>query len=164
MQLPDQKWPTTRVILFLIGNLERVEFMLTRKIFILIILLVSIPLSGCGKTANKAAVTGVIAHAHPMSLPAGYVLSILLADTTSTQAPGKKIAEVVIKSQGDELPMPFAIIYDPGKINPDHTYSIWVEIVDAAGILQYKNLTGVPVITHGNPTSRVKLTVVLSNE
>ena len=135
-----------------------------RKYFILIILLASIPLSGCGKAANKAAVTGVIAHSHPMSLPAGYVVNILLEDTTNAEAPGKKIAEVEIKSQGEELPMPFAIIYDPGKINPDHTYSIWVEIVDGAGIQQYTNLTGTPVITHGNPTSHVKLTVVIPNE
>jgi uncharacterized lipoprotein YbaY len=45
----------------------------------------------------------------------------------------------VIKSQGEVLPMPFEIIYEPGKINAEHTYSIRVKIEDSTGKMLYTN-------------------------
>jgi uncharacterized lipoprotein YbaY len=72
--------------------------MFMRKIFILIILSATIALAGCGSPTNKAAVTGVITHTHPMTLPVGYVVTVQIDDTTKADAPGKKIAEQVIMS------------------------------------------------------------------
>jgi putative lipoprotein len=135
-----------------------------RKIIILMIFSAVVGLTACGKSNNQAAVTGVIAHTHRMTLPVGFVTTIWLEDTTKADKPGKKIAEEVIKNQGEELPMPFAIVYDPGKINPDHTYSIRAEIEDATGQVLYTNVTSVPVLTHGNPTRDIKVIVVLPNE
>jgi putative lipoprotein len=135
--------------------------MLIRKIYTLIILTATFALSACGSSANKAALTGVIAHTHRMTIPADFVVTVRLEDTTKENSPGKKVAEEVIKSQGVELPFPFAIIYDPGKINPDHTYSVRVSILDSTGKLLYTNDSSVPVITHDNPTRNVKVTVVI---
>ena len=137
--------------------------MFARKIFILIILSATFALAGCGRSTNKAAVTGVIAHAHPMTIPVGYVVSVQIEDTTKVDAPGKIVAEQVIKSQGDEIPMPFEVVYNPGKINSNHTYSLRVKIEDSAGITVYTNNTNVPVITNGNPTQNVEVIVVLVN-
>jgi uncharacterized lipoprotein YbaY len=137
--------------------------MLVRKIFILIIISATIALAGCGKSMNKAAVTGVITHSHQMALPIGYVVTIQIVDTTKA-APGKMIAQQVIESHGEVLPMPFEIIYDPGKINQDHEYCLLVKIEDSTGILLYTNNTTVPVISKGNPTQKVDVTVVLANE
>jgi putative lipoprotein len=138
--------------------------MFMRKIFILIILSATVALTACGSSTKQAALTGVIAHTHRMTIPVGYVTTIRIEDTTKADAPGKKVAEEVIKNQGEELPIPFAIIYDPGKINPDHIYTVRVEIDDDAGNLLYTNVTAVPVITHANPTRNVKIIVVLPNE
>lgn len=138
--------------------------MLLRKIVILIILSLSVTLTACGGVSHKAAITGVIAHTHRMSLPAGYVVTIRIEDTTKAGSPGKKFAEVVIKSQGEMLPFPFAIVYDPARINPDHTYSVRAEIKDPDGILLYTSTTSVPVITQGNPIRDVKVTVVLPDQ
>jgi putative lipoprotein len=135
-----------------------------RKLSILIILSVIVAITGCGKSTSKAAITGVIAHTHRMSIPPDDVINIRIEDTTKPDSPGKKVAEEVIKGQAVELPIPFAIVYDPGKINPDHTYSIRVEILDSSGLLLYTNVTTVPVITHGNPTRDIKVTVILPNE
>jgi uncharacterized lipoprotein YbaY len=137
--------------------------MITKKIFVLIILLATIALVGCGRSNNQAAVTGVIAHTHSMTLDVGYVVTVQLEDTTKTDAPGKKIAEQVIKSQGEVLPMPFEIIYEPGKINSEHTYTIRVKIEDSTGKMLYTNNTSVPVITNGNPVHNVDVIVVLVN-
>ena len=137
--------------------------MFVRKILILIILSTTVALAGCGSSKNKAAVTGVIAHSHRMNLPAGYVVIVEIDDTTKADAPGKKIAEQVIKSQGEELPIPFEIVYDRGKINTNHTYSVSVKIEDSAGKILYTNNTSVPVITNGNPTQNIDVIVVLVN-
>lgn len=137
--------------------------MMIRKLFLLLILTATVALTACGNSANKAALTGVIAHTHRMTIPAGYVTTIRIEDTTNVDKPGKKLAEEVVKNQGEVLPIPFAIVYDPGKINPDHTYTVRVEIDDDAGNLIYTNVTAVPVITHGNPTRNVKIIVVLPN-
>jgi putative lipoprotein len=138
--------------------------MCLRKIFILTILSATVALAACGSSTNKAAITGVITHTHRMTLPAGYIVTIRIEDTTKADTPGKTIAEDVINSQGVVLPIPFAIVYDPDKINADHTYSMRVEIEDSTGNLLYTNVTRVPVITHGNPTGDVKVIVVLPNE
>jgi putative lipoprotein len=138
--------------------------MIIKKLFILVIFSATVALTACGNSTNKAALTGVIAHTHRMSIPAGYVTTIRIEDTTNADKPGKKLAEEVIKNQGEVLPIPFAIVYDPSKIKPDHTYAVMVEIDDDAGNLLYTNVTAVLVITHGNPTRNVKVIVVLPNE
>jgi putative lipoprotein len=132
-----------------------------RKIIFFTVLSTSIALTACGGSTKKAALTGVIAHTHRMALPADYVVTIRIEDITNANAPGKKIAEEVHKSQGEVLPIPFAIVYDPGKINPDHSYSIQVDIADGTGTVLYTNTSNVPVLTHGNPTRDIKVTVVL---
>jgi uncharacterized lipoprotein YbaY len=138
--------------------------MVLKKGFLIIMLASTLVLAACGKSSNKAAITGVIAHSHRLALPVGFVVTIRIEDITKSNEPGKKIAEEVHKSQGEILPIPFAIVYDPGKINPEHSYSVHVEITDEAGTLLYCNITSVPVITQGNPTQNVKVTVVLPNE
>ena len=138
--------------------------MLNRKIFLLMILIVTVSLAACGGSTNQAALTGVIAHTHRMTIPPDYTIIIRIEDTTKADSPGKKIAEEVIKGQGVELPIPFAIIYDPGKIDPDHNYNVHVDINDNNGALLYANDVSVPVITFGNPTRNIKVTVVLPNE
>ena len=120
-------------------------------------------LTGCEKSANKAAVTGVIVHTHRMTIPAGYVITIRIEDITKTDKPGKKIAEEVIKSQGDDLPIPFAIVYNLREINANHAYSMRVNIEDSTGKMLYTNNTSVPVITKGNPIQDVEVIVVLVN-
>lgn len=138
--------------------------MLVRKIFVLILLAATAALSGCGNSTNQAALTGVIAHAHTMTLPVGFVIRVQIEDTTNADVPGKQIAEHVTTSQGVTLPMPFEVVYDPGKINPKHTYSVLVKIEDEAGKLLYTNPISVPVITNGNPTHNIEIIVFLVDE
>ncbi len=138
--------------------------MFNRKIYLLMILIATLALAACGGSTNQAALTGVIAHTHRMTIPPDYVITIRIEDTTKADSPGKKIAEEVIKDQGVELPIPFAVVYDPGKINPDHNYNVQVDIKDNNGALLYANDVSVPVITFGNPARNVKVTVVLHDK
>ncbi len=138
--------------------------MFIRKIFPFLILLASVVLTACGGSTNQAALTGVIAHTHRMTIPPDYKITIQLEDITKSDSPGKKVALEEITGQGVELPIPFAIVYDPSKIDPDHNYIIQVDIMDNNGTLLYTNVANVPVLTFGNPTRNVKVTVVLPNE
>ncbi len=138
--------------------------MLVKKILVILLLFSTFFLTGCGSTSNKTALTGLIDHPHQMTLADGTIVVVRIEDTTKTGAPGKKIAEEVIKSQGDIIPMPFAVVYDPGKINENHTYSISVKIKDSDGNTVYTNESNVPVITKGNPTRDIDVLVVLAEK
>jgi putative lipoprotein len=134
-----------------------------RKILTFFLLSITITLAGCKSTPNQAAITGVIAHSHTMKIPIGFTLTIQIEDITNTDAPGRNIAQKVIESQGDVLPMPFEVVYDPKKIKADHTYSVTAMIADSAGAVLYSNTSIVPVITHGNPTQHIEVDVDLVN-
>lgn len=138
--------------------------MLVKKIFIFLVLISAVFLVGCGDSPNKTAITGLIDHSHQMTLPDGTLVIVRLEDTTKAGSPGKKVAEEVITSKDDMIPMPFAVVYDPGKINENHTYSINVKVEDSEGNILYTNESNVPVITKGNPTHDIDVIVVLAGE
>src|SRR5512136_2921055 len=96
------------------------------KIIGILMLISVILLTGCGSQPSKTALTGLIDHPHQMTLGEGMTVIVRIEDTTKSGAPGKKVAEEVIKGQGDTIPMPFAIVYDPGRINETHKYSLTV--------------------------------------
>jgi putative lipoprotein len=135
--------------------------MFMRKTLIFILLSTAIFLTGCNSAPNQAAITGVIAHNHSMEIPVGYTLTVEIEDTTKADSPAKSIAQKVVESQGDVLPMPFEVVYDPKKIKPDHSYSVKVMIADSAGEVVYSSSAVVPVITRGNPTQHIEVDVYL---
>jgi putative lipoprotein len=138
--------------------------MLVKKVLTFIVLISTVYLTGCGSTSNKTAITGLIDHPHQMTLADGTIVIVRIEDTTRAGAPGKKVAEEIIKSQGDIVPMPFAVAYDPGNINENHTYSISVKIQDSEGKILYTNESSVPVITKGNPTRDIDVMVILADK
>jgi putative lipoprotein len=137
--------------------------MFMRKMLIFILLSTSISMAGCKNSSSQAAITGVIAHSHSMEIPIGYTVTVQIEDVTKSDAPPKSIAQKVIESQGEVLPMPFEVVYDPKKIRPDHSYSVKVMIADASGAVLYSNNTTVPVITRGNPIQHIEVDVYLVN-
>jgi putative lipoprotein len=133
------------------------------KILIFSLLLISLSLSGCESKSTQAAITGVIAHSHTMQIPVGFTLTIQIEDITKSDTPGKDIAQKVIESTGEVLPMPFEVVYDPKKIKADHAYCVQVMIADSTGKVLYSNIAVVPVITDGNPTQHIEVDVDLIN-
>jgi putative lipoprotein len=137
---------------------------MSKKSLVTIFLLtLIILLSACGGV-KQAAVTGVIDHPHSMTFPAGTVLTVQLLDTTKEGLPGKVIAEYVVRDRQIGIPMPFAVTYEPGKINQNHSYSVRVIIEDSNGNLTYSSQKEVPVITHGNPRVDIDVFVDLVNK
>jgi putative lipoprotein len=135
--------------------------MFMRKTLIFILISITVLSAGCNSAPNQAAITGVIAHNHSMEIPAGYTVTVQIEDVTKADSPAKSIAQKVVESQGEVLPMPFEVVYDPKKIKPDHSYSVKVMIADDAGSVVYSSSIVVPVITRGYPTQHIEVDVYL---
>jgi putative lipoprotein len=52
---------------------------------------------------------------------------------------------------GRQIPIPFELRYDPGKIEPKRTYALRATI-SSAGRMMFTTTNSYPVITRGNPT------------
>jgi uncharacterized lipoprotein YbaY len=136
--------------------------MFMKRILTILMLLLTIFLAGCGAGRPRdSAIIGLIDHPHNMTLPLGTVMTIQIVDSTKAGSPGKVIAEQVIKDQEIGIPTQFMVIYNRGKINEDHSYSILVNIEDSTGKLLYKNEKELHVITQGYPTQGIDVYVVL---
>ncbi len=134
--------------------------MIGRKHSILILLLVLVILTGCGK-APVTVVNGIVDHPHRIDLPLGSVVTVQIVEMTKDGSPGKPVAEQVITDQEIVIPTPFVVIYDRAKINQNHMYIMQVKIADSTGQLLYASEAEVPVITKGNPTQDIDVPVVL---
>jgi uncharacterized lipoprotein YbaY len=134
--------------------------MFTKKILAIGLMSLTIFLTGCGKS-HDAAVTGLIDHPHKMTFPIGTVMTVQIVDSTVGRSLGKQIAQEVIKDQEIGIPMPFVVVYDQGKINKNHVYSISVRIEDSNGKPLYTNEKEIPVITNGTPRQGIDVIVVL---
>jgi putative lipoprotein len=117
-------------------------------------------MTGCKSSSNEAAVTGTVTYLQRIALPPGAVVTVQIQDVSKADAPAEVIGEQVIKTEGKQVPIPFAVSYDPAKIQENHRYSLQARIEDGAGKLLFINDTSIPVITSGNPTQDIEVIVV----
>ena len=134
--------------------------MLPKTIPILILFLGVVALAGCGKSSDKALVTGTATYLQRIALPPDAVMTTRIEDVSKADAPADVIGEQVIQTQGKQVPIPFEVSYDSNQIQENHSYGLRVRIEDSAGKLLFINDTNVPVITRGNPTSDIEVILV----
>jgi putative lipoprotein len=134
--------------------------MLPKTIPVLILLLGVVALSSCGKSSNKATVSGTATYLQRIALPPDAVMTTRIEDVSKADAPAEVISEQVIQTQGKQVPIPFEVSYEANQIQENHSYSLRVRIEDGAGKLLFINDTNVPVITRGNPTSDIEVILV----
>jgi uncharacterized lipoprotein YbaY len=102
----------------------------------------------------KGQVTGVITGVGITTSPGTYSVATVI-DLTS----GATIGIDVNQNVG-AIPVPFAVPYSPETIDAAHNYVVDAEIVDATRT--WSNPTGVPVLTNGNTSRDVVVTVTES--
>lgn len=108
-----------------------------------------------GQPAGK--LTGDVTYLQRVALPAGAVVTVTLDDVSLADAPAERVATVTIVTQGENVPLPFSLNYDPSTIKADHAYALSAQIhVD--GRLAWATATAQPVLTNGNPAADVHLT------
>ena len=104
-------------------------------------------MAGDGATAQ---VTGSVTYRERMALPPTAVIKVRLADISRADAPAEWLAEQAIVAAGRQVPIPFALAYDPARIDAAHTYAVQVRIEDD-GRLLFISDTRYPVITRDHP-------------
>lgn len=108
--------------------------------------------------AATGKVTGTVTKLDRMALPPGAVITIRLQDVSRADAPAIVLDEQVITTAGEQMPIPFALSYDPAAIDERFTYQVHVR-VELGGQLMYITKTSHNVITRGAPTEGVEVLV-----
>jgi uncharacterized lipoprotein YbaY len=96
-------------------------------------------------------VTGTVTYLPRIALPPHAVVEVTLADVSRADAPMEVIASQTLVLGDRQVPVPFALVYDPGQIDERFTYAVRARIL-VDGELQFTSTEVIPVITRDNPT------------
>lgn len=107
----------------------------------------ALALSAVGAPAFAASVTGSVTYRERIALPPGYVLRVELRDISRQDAASEEIASVQIRSRR-QVPIRYALRYDPRRILPAHMYSVSARIL-IDGRLAFISTRINPVLTRG---------------
>jgi putative lipoprotein len=108
--------------------------------------------------ATDSAVTGTVTYLQRSALPPSAVIEVQLQDVSKMDVPAEVIGTQTIEANGNQVPFPYVLKYDPAKIDPTHRYSVRATIKDG-GKLLFTSTTVNPVIANGAPTSNVEIVV-----
>lgn len=110
--------------------------------------------------APVAEVTGTVTYLARVALPDDAILRVQIQDTSRADAPAIILGEEVRATGGAQVPLPFAVPYNPADIQDNRDYTLSARITDGQGTLLFINDMVIPVISKGNPTSGVAVMVV----
>ncbi|MEJ2301672.1 MAG: YbaY family lipoprotein [Anaerolineales bacterium] len=133
-----------------------------KRMFSVFLLLTSVLiLSACaGASSDKAQVSGSVTYLQRIALPPDALVVVRLEDISRADAAAEILFEQAFRTEGQQVPIPFALPYDPQDIDERNTYNLAARILDGESKLLFVSDTVVPVITRGNPTSDVEVIVV----
>jgi putative lipoprotein len=100
--------------------------------------------------SGAATVSGHVTYLQRIALPPDAVLEVSLQDVSQADTPAQVLVTQHIATQGKQVPIPFALTYDPAAIDPAHTYVLRAQL-DFGGGRLFGSTEAVPVITRGNP-------------
>lgn len=95
-------------------------------------------------------ITGTVSYRERIALLPGSVIRVMLEDVSLSDVPATVIAEAVLRPER-QVPIPFALSYDPARINPAHRYAVRAQITDADGRLRWATMKPYEVLTQKNP-------------
>ncbi len=110
--------------------------------------------------ADPATLSGTVTYLPRIALPPDAVVHVRLEDVSLADAPATTLAEQTIPTQGRQVPIPFTLEYDPGRLEPGHRYAVRAEIRSPGDGLLWTTDTLHPVLTAGAPLDRVEIRVV----
>jgi large repetitive protein len=117
--------------------------------------------SDAGATAGaEATVSGEVTYSEDITLPDDAILTVQIQDISRADSSAEIIGEQIIETDGQQVPIPYEVSYDPAVTEENHTYNAAARIEDSSGNLLFISDTATPVITGGNPTEDVTITAV----
>lgn len=85
-------------------------------------------------------------------MPSGAKIEVQLVDVSRADAPAIVLAEQNIITDGQQVPIPFQLTYDPNQINPRHSYAVQTRnLINEQ--LRWINTDRYSVITNNSPTT-----------
>ena len=116
------------------------------------------PVSSSG-AASPAVITGTVTYRVRSALPPSAVIDVTLADVSLADAPAKVVSTQRIEAQGQQVPIPYELTYDPAQIDPRLTYAVSARITDGSQLLFISD-TANHVLTRDAPLTDVEIVVV----
>jgi putative lipoprotein len=98
--------------------------------------------------SGQPVVSGTIASLQRLALPPNAAIEVKVQDVTGG---AKTVAETVFAAAGQQPPISFQLSYNPGDINPAHTYQVLANI-NVDGKPMFVTTTPLWVITKGAPS------------
>ncbi len=126
----------------------------------LLVVVLAVFVTGCAPGVGTPNVTGTVTYRERIALTPDAVVIVRIEDISRADAPATVIGEQMIKTEGKQVPIPFAVSYRSADIKEGNRYNVRVRIEDGSGKLLYVSDTITPVITGGNPTSGLEIVVV----
>lgn len=118
-------------------------------IALVIVVLVAFGIYHASK-GGSAEVTGTVSYLEKIALPSGSRVEVKLLDVSEQDLDRQVVAEQVITTSGENVPLPFTLSYDAGDIDQSKTYSVAARIF-IGGDLAWVSTQSYPVITNGYP-------------
>ncbi|TCM43245.1 YbaY family lipoprotein [Novosphingobium sp. ST904] len=106
-----------------------------------------------GASASMETLNGTVAYRERIALQPDARVKVTLADVGRMDAPATVIAETEFASEGRQVPLPFALSYDPARLAPNGTYAVSARITDSGGRLLWITDTRVTLPAPGTPVS-----------
>jgi uncharacterized lipoprotein YbaY len=102
--------------------------------------------------------SGTVTYRSRIALPPSAVVEVKLQDVSRADAAAITVAEQTIATKGKQVPIPFHLAYDAGKINSRYSYAVQVRIL-VDGKLRWISTTRNAVLTQGAPTTDIEVVV-----
>jgi putative lipoprotein len=129
-----------------------------RGIWMLAFAVVLLALPGLAGAQASAAVTGTLTYRDRVALPTNAMATVQIARVYTDRSP-EIIAEQTFTTNGAQPPFTYSIAYDPARIDQNASYTVQ-STIKVGDQVRYSTNTIVPVITRGNPTQNVAMTLV----
>ena len=107
-------------------------------------------------TICSPTITGVVTYRARIALLPGSVISVQLLALSEDDAPSRLLAETTVTTTGENVPIPFALGYDPAQIDARQQYTLNAHI-HYRGQLLWVNSNPVWVLTGGAPSTNVTI-------
>lgn len=105
--------------------------------------------------------SGTVTYRERVALPSGSLIEVQVRDVSRADAPAEIIAETSVVTQGENVPVPFVMNYNPDGIRADRVYSVFARIF-VGNELKWVTDSVIPFIQNGSPIKNVNLVLSMT--
>jgi putative lipoprotein len=108
------------------------------------------------KAPSMKTLAGTLTYRQRIAIPPQTEAIVRLLDVSRADAPATVIAMQRFPTEGRQMPLPFALAYDPTRIDPRLSYAVSGELRVGERVL-FLNTTRHSVLTRGAPVDNIEL-------